>query len=269
MARKRSADFARRQDTAIRLAFRIGEELRTLGIEVVVFDMDHTMSRHHCGEGLDRDDLDKYIGGVSEDFVVFAPFLAAEGFKLAVGRPSRLRSDVHCVFWGVLGMVYRCNGLRVLHNCATATPAFPLCLARWPLDRIQTSTILTARAQKPTFWARILRQRSSRRTAETFVLRGPARPELRSALTCEAHSGYDSRRHGSDPEEKGKRYHMRKIREFYDTSFEKMLLIDDSPRSLENEDGWHGALVQDPSVGFRLQDLEDFLTDALANEEPS
>jgi hypothetical protein len=43
--------------------------VKSNGFKVVVFDMDCTMSRSHCGPGLLRDKLDEYIGNASPDFI--------------------------------------------------------------------------------------------------------------------------------------------------------------------------------------------------------
>jgi len=59
--------------------------------------------------------------------------------------------------------------------------------------------------------------------------------------------GYDCRLHtdAQDPNVnyEGKREHMRVIQRHYGVPFENMVLIDDSPSSLVNEDGWTGIRV--------------------------
>ena len=69
--------------------------------------------------------------------------------------------------------------------------------------------------------------------------------------------GYDCREHPEDQNEtvniEGKRHHMRLIQKHYNVPFEKMVLIDDSPSSLINEDGWIGVRVKG-DVGFRFED---------------
>ena len=69
--------------------------------------------------------------------------------------------------------------------------------------------------------------------------------------------GYDCREHPEDQNEtvsvEGKRHHMRLIQKHYNVPFEKMVLIDDSPSSLINEDGWIGVRVKG-DFGFRFED---------------
>ncbi len=61
------------------------------------------------------------------------------------------------------------------------------------------------------------------------------------ALPCfEIMVGYDYRLHGRQDEHRGKRFHMKAIARHYGVSPEEMVLLDDSPRNLENEDGWKG-----------------------------
>jgi hypothetical protein len=68
--------------------------------------------------------------------------------------------------------------------------------------------------------------------------------------------GYDHRLHpehdGRGENNDGKRRHMRLIREYYGVTFDKMVLIDDSKSSLENEDGWMGVKV-DGKEGFKFE----------------
>jgi len=66
--------------------------------------------------------------------------------------------------------------------------------------------------------------------------------------------GFDHKLHSDVPEELGKSVHMRRIAAHYGTPFKQMVLIDDSPKCLENLDGWHGVLVTDTGVGFRFED---------------
>jgi NTP pyrophosphatase (non-canonical NTP hydrolase) len=63
--------------------------LKRKKIKCVVFDMDHTMSACHCGEGLPNAEKAKYIGAVSVDFVTLVSALALEpSFRLAVATGS-------------------------------------------------------------------------------------------------------------------------------------------------------------------------------------
>ena len=43
--------------------------LKSRDIKCVVWDMDHTMSAAHCGEGLLRGEAEAYINAVSPDFI--------------------------------------------------------------------------------------------------------------------------------------------------------------------------------------------------------
>ena len=65
--------------------------------------------------------------------------------------------------------------------------------------------------------------------------------------------GFDSRLHGDIPDQRGKRHHMRQIAKHYNVAFDRILLIDDSKSSLENEDGWKGVRVRGAD-GFRFED---------------
>mmetsp|Transcript_70021 Transcript_70021/g.105854 ORF Transcript_70021/g.105854 Transcript_70021/m.105854 type:complete len:80 (+) Transcript_70021:152-391(+) len=74
--------------------------------------------------------------------------------------------------------------------------------------------------------------------------------------------GYDYRLNGNTEENKGKRFHMREIRKFYDVKFNEMILFDDTRHNLENEDGWIGIRTKtNPEVGcFSFLDLHNFLS---------
>merc|ERR1711924_198099 len=61
--------------------------------------------------------------------------------------------------------------------------------------------------------------------------------------------GFDPKLHKDVPPALGKSVHMRRIAEHYHVPFECMLLIDDTPHNLENNDGWQGVLVRDPNIG--------------------
>ena len=52
---------------------------------------------------------------------------------------------------------------------------------------------------------------------------------------------------------------MREIANFYNIPFHSLIIIDDSPKSLVNEQGWHGLLVNNPRAGFQFSDLERYL----------
>mmetsp|Transcript_11994 Transcript_11994/g.19521 ORF Transcript_11994/g.19521 Transcript_11994/m.19521 type:complete len:232 (-) Transcript_11994:877-1572(-) len=63
--------------------------LRDKNAKVVVFDMDHTMSALHCGNGQPKETLHEYVDAVSPDFVTFAKALVkCKEFKLAVATGS-------------------------------------------------------------------------------------------------------------------------------------------------------------------------------------
>ena len=71
------------------LAESVVDLLRARGVTVVVWDMDCTMSAAHCGSGLRRGDLPKYVGAASPDFVALTRALvSAGGFGLAVATGS-------------------------------------------------------------------------------------------------------------------------------------------------------------------------------------
>mmetsp|Transcript_29088 Transcript_29088/g.73707 ORF Transcript_29088/g.73707 Transcript_29088/m.73707 type:complete len:239 (-) Transcript_29088:46-762(-) len=65
------------------------EWLDARNLDVVVFDMDRTMSRGHCGQGLPRDQIQGYLDGRSHDFVEAAKALSELGrHRLAVATGS-------------------------------------------------------------------------------------------------------------------------------------------------------------------------------------
>lgn len=66
--------------------------------------------------------------------------------------------------------------------------------------------------------------------------------------------GFDPTLHPGVPPLPGKSVHMRQISDHYKVSFDNMVLIDDVPRCLENNDGWHGILVNSQRRGFRFDD---------------
>eukprot|EP00927_Polykrikos_kofoidii_P005704 TRINITY_DN12260_c0_g4_i1.p1 TRINITY_DN12260_c0_g4~~TRINITY_DN12260_c0_g4_i1.p1 ORF type:complete len:230 (-),score=39.15 TRINITY_DN12260_c0_g4_i1:210-845(-) len=167
------------------------------GIEVVVFDMDHTMSACHCGSGLPRGELDSYTGAASSDFVEAARALCRiPGMKLAVATGS------DPVEYDVPGFSRETHILGP--DLATAL------IQRWCPEVL------------PSF--------------EVMV-------------------GFDPRLHEEVPLYPGKTVHMRRIAEHYGgMSASRMVLIDDIQSCLMNDDGWHGVLVRDRSVGFRFED---------------
>lgn len=171
--------------------------LRSVGISVVVWDMDQTMTGGHCGQGQPRTKLDEYIDATSADFVSVATVLAARGeVRQGVATSSDPKE-------------YKCAGQsRKTH----------LCGADLATELLQHK----APAALPAFQALV---------------------------------GYDYRLHGRIATHKGKRFHMRQIAAQYKVPFEQLLLIDDSPANLQNEDGWRGLAVQRPREGFRLDDL--------------
>jgi len=70
------------------------EWLRGEGIQVVVWDMDRTMSSGHCGTGLPLEKLSEYVQGCSVDFIATMRQMFIENqklpgsFKLAVATGS-------------------------------------------------------------------------------------------------------------------------------------------------------------------------------------
>mmetsp|Transcript_127141 Transcript_127141/g.283420 ORF Transcript_127141/g.283420 Transcript_127141/m.283420 type:complete len:216 (+) Transcript_127141:116-763(+) len=166
------------------------------GLEVVVFDMDHTMSGMHCGSGLPIDQCHTYIEATSADFAEAARALhRIPGLHLAVATgsdPCEYDIEGQSRETHILGPDLAEAVIR--YHCPEALPGFEIMV------------------------------------------------------------GYDWRLHGERSEEKGKRYHMQKIAAHYGVAFSRMLLIDDTPSNLENEDGWHGVLVRDASKGFRFED---------------
>jgi hypothetical protein len=87
--------------------------------------------------------------------------------------------------------------------------------------------------------------------------------------------GFDHRLHSSKEEEKaevdeqvnrhGKRHHIRLIQQHYGVPFNKIVLFDDSPSSLCNEEGWAGVKVN-PAVGFCFADLPLALNVSLSSD---
>ena len=62
--------------------------LKSRDIKCVVWDMDHTMSAAHCGEGLLRGEAEAYINAVSPDFITLTKELVRQEFYLAVATGS-------------------------------------------------------------------------------------------------------------------------------------------------------------------------------------
>lgn len=176
--------------------------LKKSDIQCIVFDMDHTMSAFHCGEGIRKAEQREYIRAASKDFVALASALAVEPkFRLAV-----------------------------------ATGSDP---AEYDLPGQSRETHILG----PDLATALINQ-----TCPAFVL-----PRFEIMV------GYDYRLHGKEPTNRGKRYHMRKISKFYNIPFEQMLIIDDSVSSLKNEDGWHGMLVHDRSIGLSRVDILKYI----------
>ena len=178
--------------------------LKEKKISTVVWDMDHTMSGQHCGDGLEISNLNAYLNAVSEDFVLLSNALAFHNIKQAVATGSdpaeyEIKSRNRCTH--VLG---------------------------------------------PDLATQLIKTKCNERVLKSF--------EIMVGFYCRIHLN-----NFLDGDvvvnRKGKRHHMRRIRTFYDETFENMLLIDDSKSSLINEDGWHGMRVQDPNVGFQFSDL--------------
>lgn len=169
-------------------------------IEVIVWDMDCTISAGHCGAGLVKANLSEYIAGTSTDFVAAVTALVAHNEQAL--RPIR---------------------------CAVATGSDP---KEYDLPG---------------------------QSKDTHILG----PDLATALISEKcpHAmplfdimiGYDCRLHTDEHDEninyQGKRHHMRTIQQHFNVPFSKMVLIDDSPSSLVNEDGWLGIKVNG-EIGF-------------------
>ena len=176
--------------------------LKQNNIKCIVFDMDHTMSACHCGAGLPKNELGKYIHAVSADFIALASALALEpNFHLAV---------------------------------ATGSDPFEYSLP----NQSKHSHILG-----PDLAKALINQ-----TCPKYVLH-----------KFQIMVGYDYRLHGKIANEKGKRHHMRKISKFYNNiPFNEMIIIDDSISSLKNEDGWHGMLVHDRTIGLTRFDIEKY-----------
>jgi hypothetical protein len=184
--------------------------LDTNGFEVVVWDMDKTMSAKHCGSGLLRVDMQEYVDHASPDFITVMKAL------------SNQREDNRMV------------------RCAVATGSDPL---EYSLPG---------------------------QSKESHIL-GPDLAKALVSYHCpEAMSlfdimvGFDYRLHSCDGKEgclnmKGKRHHMRLIKEHLNVPFEKMVLIDDTPSCLVNEEGWSGVLVKG-AAGFLVEHcLDSFL----------
>jgi hypothetical protein len=173
--------------------------LKEKKISTVVWDMDHTMSGQHCGDGLEISNLNAYLNAVSEDFVLLSNALAFHNIKQAVATGS--------------------------------DPAEYEIKSRNRCTHVLETDLAT----------QLIKTKCNERVLKSF----------------EIMVGFDCRIHLNNfldgdvvVNRKGKRHHMRRIRTFYDETFENMLLIDDSKSSLINEDGWHGMRVQDPNVAL-------------------
>jgi hypothetical protein len=204
--------------------------LRARAINTVVWDMDHTMSAMHCGDGLALSELDAYVGAASDDFVALSRALAfyRPEFQQAVATgsdPAEYELPGHSRCSHILGpdlaraIIRRrcCSGGRYVKPDGAAVAATSAAAnADAAADVLQSFGIMV---------------------------------------------GFDYRLHersfpgAESVNRKGKRHHMRRIAQHYGCAFEQMLLLDDSPSSLENEDGWAGVRVRDRKVGFRFSDL--------------
>ncbi len=84
ITRSREKKRRRREWTSKFISF-----LKKNGIRCIVFDMDHTISSEHCGEGIRKTEQDKYIRAASADFVSLASALSLEPqFRLAIATGS-------------------------------------------------------------------------------------------------------------------------------------------------------------------------------------
>ena len=192
------------QPTTMEMCRKCLKWLDERGIQVVVWDMDHTMSSKHCGDGLELDKLEEYVQSTSKDFVALSRALAFKKYKqaLATGSdPAEYELPNHS---------------RCTHICG------------------------------PDLAKKII---------QTHV--------LKALPSFEIMVGYDHRLHTAAPKDDGstlvnntgKRHHLRRIQQHYNVPYENMLLIDDSPSSLVNEDGWSGLLVHDRTIGFQFSDM--------------
>ncbi|KAJ1437283.1 hypothetical protein B484DRAFT_477421 [Ochromonadaceae sp. CCMP2298] len=162
------------------------------GFDVVVWDMDCTMSAGHCGPGLPNAKLDEYIDATSPDFVTAVRAIASTGgrVRLAVATGSDPKEyelegqsrDTHVLGPDLASAV-------ITRHCPEALPLF----------------------------------------------------EIMVGFDCRLHVEQGAVA-GASVEDK--RHHMRLIQSHYQVPFSRMLLIDDSPSSLVNEDGWLGVRVE-------------------------
>ena len=60
------------------------EWIENNGFEVVVFDMDRTMSASHCGSGLLKEEMSEFISNASGDFIKATNVLKTLNFRCAV-----------------------------------------------------------------------------------------------------------------------------------------------------------------------------------------
>lgn len=66
----------------------LADRLVGMGVRVVAWDMDHTMSAMHCGKGLPREELGTYVAAASAEFAELARALAARPVGMAVATGS-------------------------------------------------------------------------------------------------------------------------------------------------------------------------------------
>ena len=187
--------------------------------EVIVFDMDCTMSTSHCGSGLPREKLSEYISNASNDFVKALRALClistTKSIKCAVATGSDpleydlpgQSKETHILGPDLAAAV-------VKHHCQDALPLFEVMVGYD--DRLHND--------------------NNSNTASTEQTTG-------SGNQAENRSG--------------KRHHMRLIQKHYGVPFQRMVLFDDYEGSLANEDGWVGVKV-DGNRGFRFADLHAF-----------
>ena len=205
--------------------------LRARGVNTVVWDMDHTMSAMHCGDGLALSELDAYVDATSKDFVALSRALAfyRPEFQQAVATgsdPAEYELPGHSRCSHILGPDLARTIIR--RRCCSG--------GRYMLEANGNAT-----------------------TGVNTTANADAASDVLQSFDIMV--GFDYRLHkesfpGAEAvNRKGKRHHMRRIAHHYGCRFEEMLLLDDSPSSLENEDGWRGLRVRDRKVGFRFRDL--------------
>lgn len=180
--------------------------VRTHGIEVVVFDMDCTMSTSHCGAGLKKEEFQQYIDNASVDFIT------------AIGALSKMETIGCAVATGSDALEYDIPGQSRESHILGADLASALIENYCPAALHKFGLMVGY----------------DHRLHATCTPRGEGEGETLSM--------------------EGKRHHMRLIQQHYGVPFHKMVLFDDHPSSLPNEDGWIGIKV-DPLVGFAFKNI--------------